>query len=184
MKEDIDWNEWFYYDETSPSCLRWKVDRSFTVIAGDSCGYKTTQGYWSVMFCGKNTLQHRIIYELLNNDRLHDYFIDHIDGDRGNNLISNLRKVTHGVNNRNCKFSKNNTSGNTGVYSVVKHGYKYWVAKWRIAGSVQKHKHFRVDVFGEEEARSMAVQHRKDMLKSLNDELGMGYSERHIEGVV
>jgi len=23
---DIDWKEIFYYDETSPSCLRWKVN--------------------------------------------------------------------------------------------------------------------------------------------------------------
>lgn len=28
------WSDYFYYDETSPSCLRWKVDR-YTEMHGE-----------------------------------------------------------------------------------------------------------------------------------------------------
>lgn len=53
--------------------------------------------------------------------------IDHINGDGLDNAISNLRDVDNVVNGRNCKRSKNNTSGVNGVYF---HGQnKNWVAE-------------------------------------------------------
>ena len=41
--------------------------------------------------------------------------IDHIDGDRSNNKISNLRECSRLENNRNCKISTRNTTGYKGV---------------------------------------------------------------------
>ena len=41
--------------------------------------------------------------------------IDHLDHDRSNNRIENLRLVTHKENGRNISKKKNNTSGITGV---------------------------------------------------------------------
>jgi hypothetical protein len=178
----IDWNSYFYYDESSPSCLRWKVDAGAGVLAGDNCGYTNSQGYWSVMLYGKNYLQHRVIYEMLNGVELENLFIDHIDGVRNNNILSNLRVVTKAVNNRNSKMNKNNTSGSVGVYSSIKCGRKYWVAKWRHLESKQKHKYFAVDVYGEEQAKIMAEIYRKDKLEELNEIYGFMYSDRHIQG--
>lgn len=43
--------------------------------------------------------------------------VDHIDGDRLNNQISNLRLCSHAENQRNRSFlNKNNTTGFKGVY--------------------------------------------------------------------
>lgn len=42
--------------------------------------------------------------------------IDHIDHNRANNSIDNLREVTHGQNLQNCSKSKSNSSGYTGIY--------------------------------------------------------------------
>lgn len=42
--------------------------------------------------------------------------IDHIDGDKLNNLDCNLRYVTHAQNGRNLKLSKANKSGCRGVW--------------------------------------------------------------------
>ena len=41
--------------------------------------------------------------------------VDHVDGDRMNNRIQNLRSVSPETNSRNMKLFKNNTSGHTGV---------------------------------------------------------------------
>jgi len=42
--------------------------------------------------------------------------VDHRDGNRQNNLLSNLRVCTHALNTANKKKSKSNTSGFKGVY--------------------------------------------------------------------
>jgi hypothetical protein len=50
--------------------------------------------------------------------------IDHIDNDRTNNNVNNLRWCTNQENNQNKGFSKNNTSGVKGVY------FKKEIGKW------------------------------------------------------
>lgn len=52
--------------------------------------------------------------------------IDHIDGDRANNRISNLRSATWGENRHNLKRYTNNTSGHKGVYQCNQTG------KWKV----------------------------------------------------
>ena len=42
--------------------------------------------------------------------------IDHIDGNRTNNKISNLRAVSQAENSKNVKLTEANTSGTVGVY--------------------------------------------------------------------
>jgi hypothetical protein len=43
-------------------------------------------------------------------------FIDHIDGNRANNRLQNLRSVTKSENGRNTKIRADNTSGAHGVF--------------------------------------------------------------------
>ncbi|WP_446719173.1 HNH endonuclease signature motif containing protein [Halocynthiibacter sp. C4] len=58
--------------------------------------------------------------------------IDHINGDRTDNRISNLRHVSRAENARNSSRSSANTSGRTGVYKVKKSGK--WNARIRVDG--------------------------------------------------
>lgn len=157
----------FYYDETSPSCLRWKVDRlsannRVNVKSGEPAGrLKNAQGYYSVMFNEKTYSVHRIIAVLHDID-VDGYVIDHIDRNRSNNRISNLRVVTQKQNCQNMGISSRNSSGVIGV-TYLKSGY--WVAQWNEGGK-QKSKCFPIkDCHSPEESFQAAYEYRKQMVE-------------------
>lgn len=58
-------------------------------------------GYCDVSFKGRNVRYHRIIWVLLNGDIPAGMEIDHIDGNRVNNSITNLRLVSQRENTQN-----------------------------------------------------------------------------------
>jgi HNH endonuclease/AP2 domain len=60
-------------------------------------------------------------------------YVDHIDGNKLNNNIENLRETTATQNAQNRKIHKNNTSGVKGVYF---NKYKKWVAQLKIDNKV------------------------------------------------
>ena len=60
--------------------------------------------------------------------------LDHIDHDRGNNRISNLREVTHQENMRNQKIPKNSTTGVLGVSYYDGGRKKKWKASIKVDG--------------------------------------------------
>lgn len=108
----------FEYDESSPSCLRWKVSRvgGRGIKDGDVAGSIDGKGYWRVGLSGKEYRVHRIVYQLVTGEVLSDHLqVDHRDRDRLNNNISNLRLVTNQQNQFNKGLLRNNTSGITGV---------------------------------------------------------------------
>lgn len=180
--EKIDWNEYFYYDETSPSCLRWKVSRAKNKVRiGDVAGrIDNTRGYCRVGLHGKLYYCHRIIYEMFNNVSLQAKDqIDHMNNCRTDNRIENLRVVTHSENMRNAKMSKNNSSGMTGVCENIKgEGYSYFVARWYDSNGKLRGKHFSIAKLGLLPAFAKAVAHREKMIAELNEQ-GAGYSDRH-----
>jgi hypothetical protein len=59
--------------------------------------------------------------------------IDHIDGNRLNNRIENLRDVSASQNRKNTKKRKDNTSGIVGVCFDKQTGK--WIAKINVSGS-------------------------------------------------
>lgn len=72
----------------------------------------------------------RVIYMLVHN--IDPEQVDHIDGDRLNNRIHNLRDVTGQINQRNMKKASNNTSGQTGVtWDAAK---EMWSARINVEG--------------------------------------------------
>lgn len=70
-------------------------------------------GHLSGGLLGTTRLAHRVIWKLVTGDDPET--VDHISGDPTDNRWSNLRAVSQTINSRNCKISKNNTSGANGV---------------------------------------------------------------------
>lgn len=189
-KYDEDWNSLFYYDESSPSCLRWKCDRyrgryktQKFISSGDVVGsLNVLDGYWHVHVLGKMYNARSIVWTMFygNQGVAH---IDHIDRDRGNTKIINLRLATTGENARNHSKSIANRSGISGVfYRKIRsrHGdgkfNDYWFASWR--SNKQMSKAFSVAKLGYNEAFTLACEYRAKMIEELNAQ-GAGYSETH-----
>ncbi|MGJ0580565.1 HNH endonuclease [Xenorhabdus bovienii] len=102
------------YDRNT-GIFRWNLALSNRIKAGAMAGYLNDLGYIRIMINGKNYAAHRLawIYEYGYSP---DNFIDHINGDKKDNRIVNLREATPYQNMHNLKTPKTNKSGIKGVY--------------------------------------------------------------------
>lgn len=96
-----DWLDKMFYDPTSPSFLRWGWNEKCPRVTRKPVGYldKST-GYYVFHSKGKR-YAHRIIWEIFNGPMPKGMEIDHKDGNKLNNNISNLRLATSGQNKTN-----------------------------------------------------------------------------------
>jgi len=132
MDEDyLRFNEKFYYRPETGEVI-WKVrpennshdKRCNTTHAGKPLSYKTDGGYIRVNLHGSVYYAHRIAW-LLYTGRWPRYEIDHINGDRSDNRIENLREVNSSGNSKNLGMRYDNSSGYNGVYK-----HPSWKDKW------------------------------------------------------
>ena len=130
-------------------------------LIGSKAGY-LHGGYIKVRCNGAQYLLHRLAW-------LYVYgcfpsVIDHINGDKKDNRIKNLRDAGYTLNNRNKKKNKNNTSGITGV--VWCKSDKKWHARILIMGK-QMH------------LGSFDCKYRAASVRHLAQEIDGGYTSRH-----
>jgi hypothetical protein len=92
--------------------LYWKISRSTRDITGKEAGY-INHGYRMVMIDGRNWRVHRIVF-LMHHGFMPD-MIDHINTDRSDNRIENLRAADEKTNSYNAGLRKDNVSGVKGV---------------------------------------------------------------------
>lgn len=113
-----------------------------TNIAGSSAYAKGTGGYSQIQirvpsdhsFLDGNFLAHRIIWQLVHGDV--PFVLDHINGDRTDNRLLNLRDGSGGLNSKNMKLHCGNTSGVPGVYRCSKTGA--WSAQIHMGEKFQR----------------------------------------------
>lgn len=114
----MDFRDYLYYDETSPSCLRWKVQRGKYKkgdVAGSISG-KENNKYWEVSVAGVRAKAHRVIQYWFYGVPVGsiEIPIDHKDRDTLNNKFRNLRAQSMSTNMRN-RVSSRGASGLKGV---------------------------------------------------------------------
>lgn len=143
-------------------------------------------GYYRVVLKRQNYSLARILYQMTYGDLTPEFEIDHIDNNKQNNSIDNLRKVLQDTNKRNRLKFKNRLDDTTGVclnrkYHPAPYQDKfteYYVARWYDIDGVLRGKHFNVSKLGKEEAYKLACEYREKMIKELNNQ-GKDYSEIH-----
>jgi hypothetical protein len=94
--------------------LRRKISRSSNARVGQIVGTIRPDGYLSVMINGCRYQAHRVAW-LLAHGEWPDDVVDHVNGIKTDNRISNLRACSQSENVMNAKTRSNNTSGVKGV---------------------------------------------------------------------
>lgn len=106
-----------------------------------------SSGYYRLSFYGKHYLEHRVIYELLKGTFEGD--LDHVDRNKLNNKIENLRLCTRPQNVVNSKARSDNKSGYKGV--VWHRASNKWQAQTMVKG-----KRIHIGLFSDLEDAALA----------------------------
>ena len=94
--------------------FRWRRASGNNSRAGDVAGTVGNAGYRIIALHRTRYVAHRLAWAMVYDEWPPDQ-LDHINGDRGDNRISNLRRATNAENMRNTRRFSNNTSGFKGV---------------------------------------------------------------------
>jgi hypothetical protein len=97
------------YFSSKRSCSVWNSKHAGKIAL--NANHK--DGYKHGLIFSKHYLAHRVLYAMKYGEWPN--FIDHINGIRSDNKLSNLRSVTQKENSCNSKKPENNTSGYIGV---------------------------------------------------------------------
>jgi hypothetical protein len=123
--------------------------------AGELAGSMLKDGYRQVHLSNKSYKVHRIIFMMQ-----YGYLppqIDHINGNRSDNHIENLRPATNATNQYNRKPQKNNTTGHKNIHWCNR-SQKY-VVSFRIDGKLSSYGYFK-DI---NKAKNVAMQKRIEL---------------------
>lgn len=100
-------------------CRLWNARYS-----GQEAFTSAKDGYANGSVFGTNYVAHRVIWKLIYG--IDPDQVDHIDGDRRNNRLENLRDVSLAENAKNKRMLPSNKTGIVGVSRWAQRGYVYW----------------------------------------------------------
>ena len=114
----------FEYNPETGVFIR-KVKTAIATNVGDEAGYLNKQGYVQMRVFGKTYQAHSLAWLYVFGD--FPALIDHIDGNRSNNAIENLRVANHSINGFNREKKSESSSVFKGVLWSKK--YRKWESK-------------------------------------------------------
>ena len=130
------------------------------------------KGYKRVCFynngINKSVLVHRLLAQTFIPNPNNLTQVDHINKNRNDNRLENLRWVNHTDNTRNSGLRRDNTSKIQGVHRVDLKGYSCWIAQWNDNNSKRCSKTFGFNTCGGgEKAKQLAIEFRQKMVDEL-----------------
>lgn len=127
---------------------------------------KDKDGYSHIKITKNKKQYHKQLHRLIakafiDNPKPDEYnMVDHINGDKQDNRIENLRWCNNSINNRNQKLSDRNTSGHQGVnYDKTNNSYR---ATWYDDNNHIWTKSFSLNKYFN--AKELAIEYRKKMV--------------------
>jgi type II secretory ATPase GspE/PulE/Tfp pilus assembly ATPase PilB-like protein len=127
------------------------------VKVGEIAGSILADGYRQVKIGNRSYKVHRVIFMMQ-----YGYLspqIDHINGNKSDNRIENLRPATNATNQYNRKSQRNNTTGHKNIHFCNRS--KRYVVSFRINGKLSSYGYF-ADIG---EAKNVAMQKRIELHK-------------------
>lgn len=109
--------------------LYWNISPSKNVKINSKAGTEMLDGYICIRYKGKGYKAHRLIW-IYHFGELKYPTIDHLNGNRSDNRIENLRNVSQKVNQQNRQFAKGYCwNKRVGKYQaqVERNGKKIWL---------------------------------------------------------
>lgn len=122
--------EYIRYEPHTGKFFLLKKRTNSDVVGSELQGFHNKWGYGRITLFGIRYYSHRLAWFYVYGE-FSDKFIDHINGDRKDNRIDNLRECTNSENQANTRSIKS-MSGYKGVYPVRKKdgSISSWVAQW------------------------------------------------------
>jgi hypothetical protein len=93
----------------------WRKNLKGPVKTGMIAGSKHSRGYTTIRIDGSDFLAHRLAFYMSGREIDDSLQIDHINGNKADNRLCNLRIATFAENNQNITKKKNNRSGYKGI---------------------------------------------------------------------
>lgn len=164
-----------------PECeFYWLVQQGTRGKVGNKAGTLSTQGHIQIQV-NKNIFKaHRLVW-FVTYGVFPDGVIDHINGERSDNRIENLRDVPNRVNRQNQKKCKRaDMALPTGVNVHISNGKAYgYMSHWCDMDGKQQRYYFSILKYGSHEAAIAAAKARREFEVSELNLQGANYTERH-----
>lgn len=129
----------------------------------DHCGYVENTGYRRVRVGDRICLVHRLVWEEANGPIPEGMVIDHINQDKLDNSLDNLRCITPKQNQYNAKLYSNNSSGTRGLYWRAERNT--WKVEFRYDGKIERYGSYKDKELAELVAKEAyeSIKERREM---------------------
>lgn len=106
----------FNYDYKT-GAVNWRLGNGYKIKAGDPAGSLSNNGYLRIEYKRQKYQAHRLVWVYIYGKIPNNMFIDHINGNRADNRLCNLRLCTWSENQKNASLRKDNKTRYKGVYA-------------------------------------------------------------------